>query len=369
MGNRRKTAANTPSISRGTSAAGEQPKQDVTKLSIPSITIDTFLNPMSHYIFLNIYTAPVFWVLIAPLLLIPFLPLATLCICWAVGALCVALSKTRSKNTVRVDWKNEIVVITGGSHGLGKELASKIASICKPRKIIVLDIMPTVHDSSLIAYYECDISDRRKIKSVAESIIHDYGHPTMLINNAGIVKGGSFLELSEAEIERTVSINLLGQIWTCKLFLPHMVEKNRGHILNIASVLGITGAKSMTDYCASKFGIVGFSESLRQDLSATNVQVSILYPGLINTGMFLGVDHDFPRLTPPLDPKYVSEKIISILDSGRGHDLKLPYYANFVTFLRFIPVEFADFLREIIGANRDMKKFRGSLRTTTAENI
>ncbi len=60
-----------------------------------------------------------------------------------------------------------------GSHGLGKELASQIATVCKPRKIIVLDIMPSIYESSLIAYYECDISDRRKIKSVAESIVQD----------------------------------------------------------------------------------------------------------------------------------------------------------------------------------------------------
>ena len=86
------------------------------------------------------------------------------------------------------------------------------------------------------------------------------------------------MDLSETEIERTIAINLLGQIWTCKVFLPHMVEKNRGHIvilffylvqLNISSVMGITGVKNMTDYCASKFGSVGFSESLRQDLSET----------------------------------------------------------------------------------------------------
>ena len=63
--------------------------------------------------------------------------------------------------------------------------------------------------------------------------------------------------------------------------------------------------------------------------------------------MFSGVEHDYPFFTPPLDTKYVSEKIISILDSGRCQDLKLPFYANFVTFLRFVPVEIADFVREV----------------------
>lgn len=60
-----------------------------------------------------------------------------------------------------------------GSHGLGKDLASQIAAVCKPRKIIVLDVMSSIYESSLIAYYSCDISDRRKLKSVAESIVHD----------------------------------------------------------------------------------------------------------------------------------------------------------------------------------------------------
>ena len=103
--------------------------------------------------------------------------------CWAIGSLCVSLIRLRSKKEVKLDWKNEIVVITGGesfshlnfsgSHGLGKDLASQIAAVCKPRKIIVLDVTSSIYESSLIAYYYCDISDRRKIRSVAESIVQD----------------------------------------------------------------------------------------------------------------------------------------------------------------------------------------------------
>lgn len=93
--------------------------------------------------------------------------------------------------------------------------------------------------------------------------------------------------------------------------------------------------------------------------------------------MFLGVDHKFPRLTPPLQPKYVAENIISILDSGRGQDLKLPYYSNLAAFIRIIPREFADMVREvkfsflinckISGANSDMKKFKYSASAAKAE--
>ena len=78
-----------------------------------------------------------------------------------------------------------------------------------------------------------------------------------------------------------------------------------------------------------------------------NVQVSVVYPGLIDTGMFFGVNHRFPRITPPLDPKYVSKEIIAILDSGRGQDIKLPFYGNLVGILRLLPREFSDWVREV----------------------
>lgn len=85
-------------------------------LKIPSITIDTLLNPISHYIFLNIYTAPVFWFLIAPIIFIPLLPLLAVIGSWIVGAMCVSLIRFRAKKATKLDWKNEIVVITGGDY-------------------------------------------------------------------------------------------------------------------------------------------------------------------------------------------------------------------------------------------------------------
>lgn len=103
----------------------------------------------------------------------------------------------------------------------------------------------------------------------------------------------------------------------------------------------------MTDYCASKFGAVGFTESLRQDLSTTHIHVSTIYPGLIDTGMFSGVEHQFPWLTPPLDPKKLAVQIADVMGSGRGQDLKLPFYVNLVPLLRLFPIEFSDWIRHV----------------------
>lgn len=88
----------------------------------------------------------------------------------------------------------------------------------------------------------------------------------MLINNAGIVSGKKLLENSEKLIEKTIAVNTVSHHYTCREFLPAMIKNNRGHVVTIASMAGITGVAGLVDYCASKFGAVGFDESLRLEL-------------------------------------------------------------------------------------------------------
>ncbi|KAL7004704.1 hypothetical protein EMMF5_005718 [Cystobasidiomycetes sp. EMM_F5] len=97
-----------------------------------------------------------------------------------------------------------------------------------------------------VCFYKCDIADKAEIRHVAKRVRNEIGSPTMLINNAGIVAGRSLLELSEDEIERTFNVNVLAAFWLIKAFLPKMVEKKHGHIVNVSSLAGNIGCAGLS---------------------------------------------------------------------------------------------------------------------------
>jgi all-trans-retinol dehydrogenase (NAD+) len=126
-------------------------------------------------------------------------------------------------------------------------------------------------------------------------------------------------------------------------------------------VLGRVGAGRAVDYAASKFAVTGFVEALRQELYHTGVHLSVIFPGLINTGMFDGVTHRFPFLTPQLDIETVADEMFSILERNTSQQVVLPFYVRLSPILACLPVEINDFLHRIMGANDDLKGYKGSL--------
>jgi len=119
------------------------------------------------------------------------------------------------------------------------------------------------------------------------------------------------LENSEIKIKTTIDVNTTSHAWTVKKILPSMIKRNSGHIVTIASVAGFFGVSGLADYCASKFGAVGFNESLRMELRTLNSQVktTCICPFYIDTGMFHGVKSRFSFLLPILSEKYASWRI------------------------------------------------------------
>jgi len=113
-----------------------------------------------------------------------------------------------------------------------------------------------------------------------------------LVNNAGIVTGGDFLDCKDEKIIKTMNVNCISHFWTLKAFLPRMIEKNSGHIVTVASAAGLFGMPRLVDYCSSKFAAVGLSESLDMEMKyrkKTGVHVTTVCPFYIDTGMFKGV--------------------------------------------------------------------------------
>lgn len=182
----------------------------------------------------------------------------------------------------------------------------------------------------------------------------------MLVLNAGVAHAKTLLDLSLEEIDTSIDLNIKNHFYMIKQVLPKFIRQNRGHILSVSSVMGLTGTAGATDYCATKFAVNGLIESLRQELSNTNVCVSCIFPGLAKTGMFTGVKHSYEWLTPELEIENVANAILDCLESMQSREVIMPIYARLLPLLKMFPIELSDLFKNYI-ANDDFKGFKFSL--------
>ncbi|RWS26436.1 epidermal retinol dehydrogenase 2-like protein [Leptotrombidium deliense] len=215
------------------------------------------------------------------------------------------------------DVSDETVLITGGGNGIGRQLAIKFAR--RGCKVIIWDVdtnglavtCKLIHQFQGKCWsFECDIRDRKQVYSTADRVREQVGSVTLLVNNAGVADKKLFLDKDDESIVKTMEINVHAHFWTCKAFLPEMMANNRGHIVSIASLAGYAGIIGLTDYCASKFAVVGFTESLRMELIARNydgIKVTEISPYFLNTKMFAGVKS---KVFPILKCDTVCERIL-----------------------------------------------------------
>ncbi|XP_019520078.1 PREDICTED: short-chain dehydrogenase/reductase family 16C member 6-like [Hipposideros armiger] len=268
------------------------------------------------------------------------------------------------------DVAGEIVLITGAGSGLGRLMATKFASL---GAILVLwDINEESNMETCrlarekggveVFAYKCDCSNRQEVYRVADQVKKEVGNVTLLINNAGIVTGKLFLNIPDDMVERSFLINALSHFWTCKAFLPAMMEANHGHLVCISSVAGLIGINGLTDYCSSKFAAFGFAESLFLELKMiqkSNIKTTIVCPYFIKTGMFDGATTKYPFLLPILEQEYVAQKtLIAILEEQPY--LVMPKFMYFALLLKqMLSPNMMLALAEYLGVDTCMASFRG----------
>jgi all-trans-retinol dehydrogenase (NAD+) len=268
------------------------------------------------------------------------------------------------------------VIITGGAAGIGKKMALRLARQNANLAVIDIDETGLAHTekelqmfSGQIRIYRYDLSYTNQIEQAADKIKADFKTIDILINNAGVVTGKPFLTTGFDDLKRNLEINLMAVIWMTRQFLPEMVARDAGHIVNIASAAGLIAVPGLADYCAAKFGVVGFSDALRLEMKKSGhhgVKVSCICPSFIATGMFAGAKP--PGFSSWLDPDRVAEKIVQTIIKERAY-LKTPLIVKLIPFFKGLPAPFYDQISRIAGLDRAMDFFKGHQSTGTQEKI
>jgi NAD(P)-dependent dehydrogenase (short-subunit alcohol dehydrogenase family) len=214
-------------------------------------------------------------------------------------------------------------LVTGSGRGIGKEIAVLLAA--KGLNVIVCSRTQTEIDNVLreIKSLEggnamgkrCDVSIASDVNNLVEEVLKKYGRIDVLINNAGISYVKKLIDTTEKEWDQTLDINLKGPFLLCKASVPHMMKNNLGVIINVSSGAGKVGFEDISAYCASKFGLMGLTESLTWEVANYNIRVMTICPGEVATKMQENVDSSYYQSNKDnmIQPKTVAEKIVEMV--------------------------------------------------------
>jgi short-subunit dehydrogenase len=184
-----------------------------------------------------------------------------------------------------------IAVITGAGSGIGRALALNLAArgaalaLCDINSEALEVTAKACHGSSRVTTQTVDVSSLGAVQDFARSVERDHGGVNLVVNNAGVALGGSFAELTMADLHWLIDINFWGVVHGTHAFLPMLRAQPQAHLVNVSSVFGLVAPPGQTAYSAAKFAVRGFTESLRHELEGTTVRVSCVHPGGIRTNI------------------------------------------------------------------------------------
>ena len=260
------------------------------------------------------------------------------------------------------------MLITGAASGIGRLLADKVLK-AGADNLVIWDIDTEnlsravdrlTETGASVHAYMVDLTDLDQIVTAGKLVLDEVGPIDMLFNNAGLVTGGKYIDNTHLQIDRVIRVNVLGVMQTTRVFLPAMVERNSGHIVNISSAASLMANRNMTVYVGSKWAVTGWSESLRLEMesSGSGVRITTVQPGYIGTGMFEGVTA--PLLTPLLDPDAITDAIIRAVKRNKIL-LRKPFIVKLIPFLKGVmPTRLFDLVAgKLFKVYESMDSFRG----------
>ncbi len=263
--------------------------------------------------------------------------------------------------------RDKRVLITGSGHGLGRELAKTFAKagceiIVTDRDAErVADTVVSLTKSNLRAFgYAMDVTNAASVQDVHDHVLSERGPIDILINNAGIVSGGTFENVALERHKAILEVNCLGPVTVTHTLLPELLARPEAHIVNIASASALLPLPFAATYAASKWAVLGFSESLLAELRLTghgHVHVTTVCPGYIATGMFTGTKTPF--LMPMLTPSILAERIVRAVKSN-CELLQTPWQVKLLPFITtLLPRPVQRWLGVTLGVLTGMQTWQG----------
>lgn len=265
------------------------------------------------------------------------------------------------------DIAGKIVLITGGAMGIGRELAR--LCVKEGARLVLVDIVRSDLEKTAqelrtaggqVTTYVCDISKREAVDDTVAKIKKDPGAPDILINNAGVLYGGDFLAMPEDLLRKTMDINIMAHMWTMRAFLPGMIARGTGHVVNIASAAGLFGVPELAAYCASKHAVIGLTDAVRLEMKKQRhrgIRFTTVCPSFVNTTLVTGVSA--PRFTPMLSPQAIAEKIVEAVKRDKVTVIA-PSSVNLVPILKaLLPSRAFDWVTGFLRVHRSMDAWTG----------
>jgi len=224
------------------------------------------------------------------------------------------------------DFTGKVIVITGSGRGIGFTIANAFAEA--KAKVIIIDISAEIVEKAVaeikkngfqVYGYVGNVTDSSNIESIFADIVDKYGTIDCLINNAGITRDDLLLRMKEEDWQMVMDVNLKGSFFCTQKAFKYMIRNRNGCIINIASVIGITGNSGQANYAASKGGLIAFTKSCAKEFGSRNIRVNAVAPGFIETEMTAS-------LSPEIRAEYA--KAIPLQKMGTSRDV-----ANVCLFL------------------------------------
>ena len=215
----------------------------------------------------------------------------------------------------------KIAFITGAARGIGKATALHLAKegvnigLIARTESALKEVASEIEGLGVkVAYAVADVSSKEQVEAAVASLTNDLGTTDILINNAGVASFAPVLEMDPEEWKTIIDVNVMGTYYVTRAVLPQLIEKNGGDIINISSTNGLGGAATASAYSASKFAVIGFTESLAQEVRRNNIRVSALTPSTVATDLALDLnlikENNESKIMQPED---IAEFIVSQL--------------------------------------------------------
>ena len=193
---------------------------------------------------------------------------------------------------MRFDLSNKTAIVTGASQGIGETIAIEMAKsgatvFCLARNKEALDttIKKITENGGKATAFSCDISNNDDFKAIILNIVKECGSIDILVNNAGITKDNLLMRMSDDQWDDVLNINLKGSFTCIRSVIKHMMKKKFGRIINITSIVGITGNAGQANYAASKSGLIGLTKSIAKEVASRGITANCVAPGWIETSM------------------------------------------------------------------------------------